>query len=276
MTSLIMLTRKNVGESRWLLVFSCLALFWLSWLFVYATYRFERSMRENANPFARMQRGAMVRAMGGPSADDSSTSFEIALWRHPFIILVVMLWPISRGSAAIAGELDKGGLDLVLSRPVSRSAFLTAQVLAVVVGLTLLATALVAGNQIGNRFNYIESPPALGTIVRPALNYMALGIAVFGVTLFLSSYDLVRWRPMLLGSTLALACYIATIVSGIPSLPDWKWLENLSIFTLYDPVEAAIKGIKLTFNAGLLSAIGASGTLFGYLVFNYRDLPSNS
>lgn len=276
MTPIFALVRKQLVETRWLLGISAVALFGLSWLFVYASARIEREDRRRGDPSMYVRRGAIARAIGGASADNSSTALEIAWWRHPFVILIVAMWPIARGSAAVAGELEKGSLDMVLSRPVSRAGYLTSQVLTFAVGLVVLSGALVAGNQVANRFNFLEIRPLPMAAIRPGLNAMALGFAVFGYTLALSSVDIVRWRPNLVASAATLAMFIALIVSGIPSLEEWKWLEKVSIFTAYDPVGAALRGSYFGFNAAVLGGIGLAGIVAGYLAFNVRDLPANT
>jgi ABC-2 type transport system permease protein len=197
-------------------------------------------------------------------------------WRHPFVILILALWPISRGSAAVAGELEKGSLDLVLSRPISRNKFLTAQVLSALIGIAILAGAMIAGVLIGNRFNFVERPPTLLQVLRPSFNAMAFAFAIFGYTFFLSTIDIVRWRPNLVASTLTLAMFVAGIIAGIPVLENWKWLEKLSIFTVYDPVEAALIANRLAFHIEVLGGIGLAGVVLGYIAFNRRDLPASA
>src|SRR5947208_711068 len=104
MTATFALVRKHLVESRWLLGLSAVALFLLIWMFVFATNRMEREMRRRGDEFTRMRQQGMARAFGGPSADGSSTSLEIMMWKHPFVVLILAMWPIARGSAAVGGE----------------------------------------------------------------------------------------------------------------------------------------------------------------------------
>ncbi|MDB5350490.1 MAG: hypothetical protein JWN86_1737 [Planctomycetota bacterium] len=276
MTPLFALVRKQLVESRWLLGISAVALFGLIWLFVFATNRMENMGRARGDEFAQMRRQAMSRGIGGASADGSSTSLEIMWWRHPFVVLIIAMWPIARGSAAVGGELEKGSLDLVLSRPISRNTFLTAQVLTAFIGIAILAGAMVGGILVGNRFNFIEAPPSLMKILFPCLNVMAFAVAIFGYAFFFSSMDIVRWRPNLVASTLTLAMFIANIIANVPVLENWKWLEKVSIFTAYDPVESALRAARLPLNVEILGGIGLAGLILGYVAFNLRDLPANS
>lgn len=280
MTALLALTRKQLVESRWLLIISALALFLLMWMFVFGTNRIEQNGGRGRDEMTEVRIRMMARGFGGPSADGSSASLEIMWWRHPLIILVLAMWPIARGSAAVAGELEKGSLDLVLSRPISRSSFLTAQLLSASIGIAVLAAALVGGILWGNTRNWILTPPTFVQLVRPAINAMGFAFAILGFTTFLSAIDIVRWRPNLLASTLMLAMFIANVIANlsltVPALESWKWLEKVTIFTLYDPVEAAIVGTRLGFNTAVLAANGLVGIALAYIAFNYRDLPTNS
>ena len=189
---------------------------------------------------------------------------------------MLAMWPIARGSSAVAGELEKGGLDLVLSRPISRSGFLTAQILAAAIGMMILAGALIAGNQVGNRLNVIESPPGLLTVIRPGLSVLGFGLAIFGYTLAFSSIDLVRWRPNLAASVITLTMFILPIVANIPALEKYKWMEKWSIFYYYDPVDAALKAVHLAAYSAILGGLGLAGIVLAYIAFNRRDLPANS
>ena len=70
----------------------------------------------------------------GIAEQPSSISLMIASWNHPFILLLVSMWAIGRGSAAVAAEVERGTLDLILSRPVSRWAYLASQVIVAISG----------------------------------------------------------------------------------------------------------------------------------------------
>jgi ABC-2 type transport system permease protein len=276
MRAFVAMVNRQLTESRWFLGIAAAALFGLSWLFVFAAGRIEARLRRATDPVEAMRGAGFVRALGGKSADMSSTSLEVAFWKHPFIILIVLSWAVSRGSASVAGEVERGTMDLVLSRPVSRSAYLAAQALAAIVGIVVLGAAMVAGNLVGSRFNTVESPPGLAALCLAASSLMVLAFSVFGYTALLSSVSSVRWLVTLAASFLTIAGFIAQVVANIPTLEAYKWLEKLSIFTAYDPVESALYAANLPFNAAVLGGIGLAGLVLGWIVFQYRDLPANA
>ncbi len=73
--------------------------------------------------------------MIGVAERPTSVSIMMTFWNHPLIVLLISIWAIGRGSAAVAAEIERGTMDLILSRPVSRSTYLASQVLVAMVGL---------------------------------------------------------------------------------------------------------------------------------------------
>ena len=218
----------------------------------------------------------MLRALGGPAMDFSTAAIEMAFWNHPFVLLMFAVWAISRGSASVAGEIERGTMDLVLSRPVPRFSYLSSQVAAALTGMAILAAAMIAGNLVGSHYNTLSDPPSAGLLLKPAANLVAFALAIYGYTTLCSTVDLVRWRPNLIASVATLAGFIAQVVANIPSLEEYKWLEHLSIFKAYNPVEVVTKGENFAFNAGILGLIGLIGLTLGYAAFLRRDLPAGS
>ena len=265
MTGFFALLRRQAAESRWFLGLSALILFGFGWLFVYVTAGIETRIAE----------------MGGGrrfNADTPSIEIQLRFWQLPPILLPVIVWAIARGSGAVAAEIERGTLDLTLSRPVPRRSYLLAQVTIGVLGLLALGLAMILGNMVGMQYNTLNRPPGVLALSRPGLNLAALGLAVFGVALWLSSLDVVRWRPNLIASSLAFVEFIAPLIGGLESLEDYReTLESLSIFTAYDPLTAATgPTADFAFNVGLLAAIGAVGIILAFVTFQVRDLPANS
>jgi ABC-2 type transport system permease protein len=208
----------------------------------------------------------------------SSVSIMMAFWSHPFILLTLSIWAIGRGSIAVGAEVERGTLDLILSRPVSRTSYLFSHICIGLFGLLLLTLALAVGARVGVQYNVLRQPPAFSTLIRPAINLAALGLPIYGYTLLGSALDHVRWRSTMIGSVLTLAGFIAWVISVIPVMQrySWKvWLERISIFKLYNPVEAVSGGESLTFNIAVLASIGAACIILAFLGFARRDLPAN-
>jgi len=276
MSPFFALLRRQVGETRWSLGISAVALFGLSWLTVYVAHITEGRIRREMAASGAAPPMRFLRGMGGPDMDFSTVAIEVTFWNHPFILLPVIVWAIGRGSSAVAREIERGTLDPVLSRPVSRTSYLASQVSFAVIGLLVLGMAMIAGNLAASLYYPLETPPGPLLLARPALNLAALGLAIYGGTVVFSAIDSVAWRSILVGSVLTLGEFILHVVANIPVLEKWKRIDHLSIFLAYNPVEAVTKGQNLAYNVAVLSAVGATGILLAFVAFAVRDLPANA
>ncbi|MGP0066686.1 MAG: ABC transporter permease subunit [Isosphaeraceae bacterium] len=273
------LIRKEVQESRWTLGLSALALFALGWLFVYVTSRNENEIiqRLGSDPGDLGGRMQMLRALGIEGIP-SSAELIMASWNHPFILILISTWAIGRGSGAVAAEVERGTMDLILSRPIPRWLFLTAHVWVATAGLVILGMSLMGGAAIAVHYNILREPPGVETLFRPAINLTALGLPIYGYTLLASSMDHVRRRPASVGSVLTLAGFIIWVIALIPVFHDswWRpWLEKLSIFKAYNPIELVKEGQTLDMNLAILGGVGAACIALAFVVFARRDLPAN-
>jgi ABC-2 type transport system permease protein len=273
MTAVRALLRKQAVESRWLLLLSALAFFGLSILTVWLAWLYEGVM-DSGDVRLIMRRYRVFRAFGGENMDQTSTALVVCWWNHPVIVLTVLGWAISRASAAVAGEIERGTLDLTLSRPVPRWTYLLTHVAFTLVGLVILAAALIAGNRIGAQIYPLRAPPSVLTLLQPATMVVTLGMAVYGYTLPFATLDVVRWRPGVIAAAATLGGLIAMSIA--PQFEGYDWLEKLSVFDAYTPVTVALKGEPLAYNASVLCIIFAIGVALALWIFARRDLPTNS
>lgn len=267
------LMRKQLSDMRWSLGIPALAFLALSFLTGYMATFFEKMLDERAaDPERAGRRIGILRGLGGPEQDYSTIGIEVCWWNHPFIILPIVGWAIARGSSAIAGEIDRGTMDLTLSRPISRSTYLAAQVAVSIVGFFILAFALAAGAYIAGKVFTLKSPPSLFALMRPASIVFMLGLSIFGYTLPFSAIDSVRWRPGLIALGITLLGVIGMTVG--PLFEGFDWLAKLSVFRAYAPVTIALKGAPLAYNSAVLACVFGAGVLLAYLAFLRRDLPA--
>ncbi len=276
MIVLLTLLRKHLVESRWVLGISSAAFFGIAYWTTYLAQKFEKLIAEGEiGP--GIKRYGFLRGLGGEAMDYSTTALEVCWWNHPVVVLTVLAWAVGRGSAAVAGEIERGTIDLTLSRPIARWAYLASQVLFAVLGLLIMVALLVAGLMVGNLIYTLKTPPTLLTLLKPATMVVTLGMAVFGYTLPFSSLDVVRWRATVTGAALTLAGLVA--LSFAPWFEDtWyhDWLQRLSVFQAYAPVTVALKGDPLAYNATALLMVFLTGVAVSFWLFLKRDIPSNS
>lgn len=269
------LVRKNLHDARWALFLSSSLLAFLGWLLVYVASRQETNIRRALSDGKGF---SWVRQMG-LDADPPSIEIMMAFWNHPFIILMIAMFALGRGANAVGAEIERGTLDMVMSRPVSRSAYLGAQVLTSTLGLLAIAAALAVGAYAATFYNILKSPPGFELLMKPAFNLAALAFPMYGYTLLFSSLDIVRWRALTAGSALTLAGFIARVISLIPVFKDswWQpWAEHASLFTLYNPVDAVSGRGHCGQDVAILLGLGTAFIALAFLAFAHRDLPANA
>lgn len=272
MNTFLVLVRKHLTEARWVLCLSVIPLFALGWLFAFNTARFlaDPVRQERFRRFAE-ERGQDASLL--PSVIQQ----EVFIWILPPVMLPLLIWAIGRRSLSVAGELERGTLDLTLSRPISRTSYLLSQVVVGLLGLVLIAAGLVSGEIVGNIVHKVPGSPSFTVWLRPWVNFVALGFAIFGYTLLASSWDVVRWRATTAGAVVTVLSGLAQALAALEVLkPYRKNIENASVFKRYDPVRAATTGKDLGFDVGVLFAIGGLCVLLGLIIFSKRDLPSSA
>jgi ABC-2 type transport system permease protein len=265
------LVRKQLRDMLWPLFFCALGYAGISVLFVWGTMRSERDLAKDDVLQARTQ--MFLRMFGGPAMDYSTLAIEACMYNHPFILLTMLGWSIARGSASVAGEIERGTLDLTLSRPVPRWMYLSAQVLVGVLSIAMLAATIVTATLIANRFFPLRDPPTALALARPATMLVALGVAVFGYTVPFSAIDSVRWRPGVVAMGVTLLGLVGIMLAR--QFEGYEWIEKFSVMRAYAPVTVAVKGAPLAHNGGILAGVFAAGVVLAFLAFTRRDLPTS-
>lgn len=271
------LIRKQLHESRWTLIVSCAVLFGLAWLSVYITSLNESRILRDLQSGEGGNRLEWLRRLG-VAKEPVSAEIMMLFWNHPLFMILIPIWTIIRGSAAVSAEVERGTMDLLLSRPVTRTSYLTSQVCVALAGLFLLALGATAGACIAIRYNTLRVAPDRWSLFQSAINLAALGLPIYGYTVLASSIDHVRWRPAGIGSSLTLAGFIAYVIAMNPVFSDmwWRpWLERVSIFAAYTPVEIVTKGETVGQHLAVLAGVGVPCIILSFFLFAYRDLPAN-
>ncbi len=90
-----------------------------------------------------------LRTLAGGDLALSPGGFLAIGYTHPFFILLLSAWVVRTSSAAVAGEVGLGTIDLLASRPAARWTFVAAGLLTVMIGLAAIVGAAWVGTTIG-------------------------------------------------------------------------------------------------------------------------------
>jgi ABC-2 type transport system permease protein len=188
---------------------------------------------------------------------------------HPIPIVLVAILAVGLPAAALAGERQRGTLEVLLARPISRGrVYLTAlgaTALFVAVAIAADVAGVVAG---AAAFDILAELPS-GGLAAAALNAVLLYAALGAIALALSaSFD--RLAPAL-GITLGFAV-LAYAVEFLGTVwPDLAGLRPWSLFHYFQPAEI-LTGDADPGDLAVLAAVALAATAAGLRVFSRRDL----
>ncbi len=177
----------------------------------------------------------------------------------------------------VAGELERGTLEMLVAQPLGRWVIFASKVTIAILGLLALTAALWAGIAVGIR---VVVPNDLGVTaglyLPAALNVLGLGIAVLGIATLFSAVDRYRWRTIgIVGSVYALSIVtdvIARMARG------WEWMRYFSIFTPFEPQTLVARPEQawsiLAQHNGVLLLLGGVCFVAAGVTFARRDLPA--
>lgn len=207
-------------------------------------------------------------------ADPFSLVGAVALgWVHPIGLGMLVLLPVGLGTAAIAGERQRGTLEVLLSRPLSRRT-LFATHLFMLAGISVVAVlASIAGTLAGALAYGVAGELDGGSLAFLALNSVLLLVALASVALAASaSFDRVG-VPVGIGIAVLLLGYVMEILGTL--WPDAAFLQPFSPFHYLQP-RVVLGGRGEPSDLLVLAAIAMVATAYGLWRFPRRDLAAPS
>ncbi len=280
------LWKKTLYESRWLLLGSMAFMFAVHWLRVWISSFFSMSAMEGMLSFMPE---LVEQLMPVSFAQIATSAGRIAVaYDDPIVLLLVTVWGISRGSDAVAGELNRGTMEMLLAQPLTRLGVLGTQAAVTLCGAALLAGAALAGTSVGLASVTLEQPVAASTFVAAALNLFAITVFLAGLSTLVSSAANYRSHVIGLVGAFYAVSMIVKIVGRLA--PGWGWLGYGSFFTPFEPqmlVADRDRAWRLWASApdgalelgglgydSILIGLGLVGYLAAAVIFYRRDLPA--
>jgi ABC-2 type transport system permease protein len=210
---------------------------------------------------------------------------------HPVVQTIFAIWAVGRASGALAGEMERGTMELLLAQPIPRRTVVLTQLAIDAVTIPILCLCMILGSWIGihvvgfseKAYATIQLQDFWGGLVNSA----SLLFALSGLTMACSACGRSRWRVMAATIAIVLVSFILNVLGQLWSvLRPWR---PLSLFYYYQPQPIILKNtwtvsfqtmsepetIWLTVPMiPILVAIGFLGYGVALWVFCRRDLPA--
>jgi ABC-2 type transport system permease protein len=316
----LVLIRKLLRDARWALLVVCLLLCAFQMIWVKATQRVTTQVAPMFQVMAKKQNKRledverqlfsgpgriMQSVIGGDQLKFEKAQDVLSIgYVHPLMQVLFCLWAIGRAAGAVAGEIDRGTMELLLAQPVPRSRVVLAHLGADLLLIPVLCLSLWGGLWAGTSLvgdlqpdleAFKDFPLAIQEVDPqflkidvwqfglPLVNVAGLLFAVGGVTMWVSATGRYRWRVIGFATVIMLVQFIFNIIGQI-----WEsvgWLRPLSVFYYYQPQSIALRGNWSVSLAPLglpvdvpvmlvLIAVGAIGYGMALRTFQRRDLPA--
>lgn len=200
---------------------------------------------------------------------------------HPFTQTILCFWAIGRAAGAIAGEIDRGTMELLLAQPVARGQFLFAHWCVDLLTIPVLCLSMWSGTVLGTWLFDLNGDTALSAdpwrFAPALLNIAGLVFAVSGATMILSAAGRFRNRVLGLAIFLFLVQFLINLIGQLWDVAEP--LRPLTIFYYYQP-QAIILDPNWTQNPSIwrrlaiLLLVGCCGYVLAWQIFSRRDLPA--
>jgi ABC-2 type transport system permease protein len=230
---------------------------------IYATFgvQMEALLRSGIIP------DAFLRLLG---ADPFSLSGAVALGSvHPVALGLQLIYPVGFAAVAIAGERQRGTLEVLLSRPVSRRSVFSTLLLATAAFALLTTIGQIGGTVLGATLYGVVGQLDAGEVLFLGLNTAALLGALAAVSLAASSVHDRAATPVAIGLALVIGGYVLEVLGTL--WPDAAFLQPLSPFHYLRPIEI-LAGRGEPTDLLVLVVLGVAAAGFGLWRFPRRDL----
>ncbi len=195
--------------------------------------------------------------LGSPSG---FVQVELLSFMGPMLVLI---YAITAGAAAIAGEEDRHTLDLLLANPVSRPRLLLEKLAAMAAGVVLLTVVMGLALLAGGPLTGMDLP--VGGVAAAMLHMALLGL-VFGVLALALGAS--TGRPGVARAVPALLAVVAYVVNGLAPLVSWlEPVRKVSPFYQYAGHDALRNGVSI---AAVVVALATLAVLTALAVEGFR------
>jgi len=192
---------------------------------------------------------------------------------HPIAIILTSVFSVGYSTGAVAGERQRGTLEVALARPISRRGFYLTLLAAAFGFVTVTVASLLAGGIAGSWFAGVIGELAVRNVPLLWLNSVLLFGSFAAIGLAASvSFD--RLAPAL-GVTIGLmvTMYFFDVLGSL--WPDAARLQPYSLFHYMQP-KAILLGDGSLLDLTVLAAVIVAAMVWALVVFPRRDVAAPS
>lgn len=210
-------------------------------------------------------------ALGGDTLQIGNVSALIAIgYQHPLVLLLYMLFAVGTPTGLLVGESQRGTMELILSRAVTKTQAYVCAGLLTVVGMFALVIVMFLGTVVSTRIFHFDAAVPLGRFFRVAINAGLLASTVGAIALLAAARFQRRGAAVAITVSFLVVNHFASLIAQW-----WPMMKFLAPFTLFHYVN----GPKIFRQPGwpwddmaILVAILIVAAVTGAILWRRRDL----
>ena len=211
---------------------------------------------------------ALIKASGEYASEEMG--YLAVGFREPIYLIIILSFVIASSSSAIAKEIERGTIFLLLSRPVSREEFFLAKFATTFIGTVLLLCFAILGTWLGSLVFGVNGID-YDLVFKIQINVFFLAIAVAGIGYLISSILSEGSKTLALSSGVTVLMFFIEFLAD--SLPSIDWIGYVSVFHYYEP-SILVNSESLSWgNLSILIIVGFIGLILATIMFKRRDIP---
>jgi len=232
-------------------------------------------VHDNANvraflQFLNMLPSIVKTALGGDMLQAGNTSALLTVgYQHPFVMFLCMVFAVGVPTGLLTGEVQKGTMELILSRPVTKIQVYICACILTLTGMFGLILFMFLGTAVGVNIYHFDVPIPLDLFFRIAICGGLLA-STFGAFALLAAATFERLYAALAVSVAFLSLnYLVFLVSEW--WPRAQFLKRATLFYLIYYSDL-FSGWPLR-NMAILAIILLTAAVIGAIIWHRRDLP---
>ncbi len=210
---------------------------------------------------------ALLKASGGFAT--SADGYLSTQYRHPFYLVATAGFVIAVVAGAMAREIERGTVLMVLAAPIARWRYLLGKMLALFVGLLVLMAGAIVGTWLGVVITGLTGDVHMEVLLQVELNLLLLALAIAGVVALVSSLSNDGGQVVAVGAGIAVTMFFLDFLAAVwgPAEP----LGPFSVYHYYDPLKVAEEGLPWR-DLSVLLGVAVVGLGGAFAVFQRRDI----
>lgn len=268
MILLLRLARKILREQRWTLLF-CFVL--LGVFFTIGTYLYTKFGDLSMEAMTDLSPELMQTLLGGMLGGiDPLETWLVTLFIHPLVLTLYSVVAVAITARSLAGEIDRGTIDLVLSCPVPRWQLVVSTTAVMLLSHAVMTLIVWRALLFGLELGAIDPPESLPAFRLVALNLFALFCAAGGVALLFSATTSEQGRAVGRSLGFVVLSFFVNLIAGL-----WQkvsWLGVISIFHYHRPQPVVTGGPGFLWSMAVLLGLFAACFVLALVFFRRRDI----